>query len=222
LAALTIQMPAMTISDDERTFFAGLGERVAQLRKARSITQVQLAQALGVSQQTVQAYEVGRRRIPVSTLRLLARTLDVSLDELMAEGEHAPRKRGAGAAGSAAAGAYQCAPEAQAAGGDGCDRGLARAAGPLKKGTAMNAVVFEHVPVAELPEKWRARLSQAGSATVTVRIEEEPQAAPAEEFVTDDPLFGMWRDREDMADVAGYVRKLRASRFNDDGSRRDT
>jgi hypothetical protein len=85
----------------------------------------------------------------------------------------------------------------------------------------MNAVVFEHVPVAELPEKWRARLSQGGSATVTVRIEEETQAAPAEEFVTDDPLFGMWRDREDMADVAGYVRKLRASRFNDDGSRRD-
>lgn len=94
MAALTIQMPAMTISDDERTFFAGLGERVAHLRKARSITQVQLAEALGVSQQTVQAYEVGRRRIPVSTLRLLAKTLDVSLDELMAEGEHAPRKRG--------------------------------------------------------------------------------------------------------------------------------
>ena len=94
MAALTIQMPAMTISDDERTFFAGLGERVAQLRKARSITQVQLAEALGVSQQTVQAYEVGRRRIPVSTLRLLAKTLDVSLDELMVEGEPAPRKRG--------------------------------------------------------------------------------------------------------------------------------
>ena len=30
----------------------------------------------------------------MSTLRLLAKTLDVSLDELMAEGEHAPRKRG--------------------------------------------------------------------------------------------------------------------------------
>jgi len=84
----------MTISDDERTFFAGLGERVAQLRKARSITQVQLAESLGVSQQTVQAYEVGRRRIPVSTLRLLAKTLDASLDELMVEGEPAPRKRG--------------------------------------------------------------------------------------------------------------------------------
>lgn len=84
----------------------------------------------------------------------------------------------------------------------------------------MNAVVFEHVPVAELPEKWRARLTQAGSATVTVRIEEEAQATMAAEvFVTDDPLFGMWRDREDMADVPGYVRKLRASLFDDDGSK---
>ena len=86
----------------------------------------------------------------------------------------------------------------------------------------MNAVIFEHVPVAELPEKWRARLTHAGSATVTVRIKEEPQAmqAPAEDFAND-PLFGMWRDREDMADVAGYVRKLRASRLNDDGTRRE-
>jgi hypothetical protein len=86
----------------------------------------------------------------------------------------------------------------------------------------MHPLIFEHVPVAELPEKWRAKLRQAGSATVTLRIEEEPQAtqAQAEDFV-DDPLFGMWRDREDTADVAGYVRKLRASRFNDDGTGHD-
>lgn len=44
---------------------------------------------------------------------------------------------------------------------------------------------------------------------------------PTEVFVADDPLCGMWRNREDMADVAGYVRKLRASRFDDDGSRRE-
>ena len=84
----------------------------------------------------------------------------------------------------------------------------------------MNAIVIEHVPVAELPEKWRAKLAKAAGALVTVRIEEEAQSQAAENFA-DDPLFGMWRDREDMADVAGYVRKLRASRFNDDGSRRE-
>lgn len=86
----------------------------------------------------------------------------------------------------------------------------------------MNAVVFEHVPVAELPESWRAKLAMASGALVTVRIEEEAQAtAPAEEFVTDDPAFGIWRDREDMADVAAYVRKIRQPRYNRDGSRNE-
>jgi hypothetical protein len=83
----------------------------------------------------------------------------------------------------------------------------------------MNPIVIEHVPVAELPQAWRAKLAQTAGATVTVRIEEEPQAVPADEFVTDDPLFGMWRDREDMADVAGYIRSIRASRFNDESTR---
>lgn len=56
----------------------------------------------------------------------------------------------------------------------------------------------------------------------TVRIEEEATTpAPAEAFVTDDPAFGIWRDREDMADVAAYVRKLRAPRYNRDSSRNE-
>jgi len=44
---------------------------------------------------------------------------------------------------------------------------------------------------------------------------------PNEEFVTDDPLFGMWRDREDMADVAACVRHIRAARFNHNGTRNE-
>jgi hypothetical protein len=83
----------------------------------------------------------------------------------------------------------------------------------------MNAVVFEHVPVAELPPAWREKLAKAAGALVTVRIEEE--AEPAEEFVTDDPAFGIWRDREDMADVAAYVSKIRQPRYNRDGSRNE-
>ena len=83
----------------------------------------------------------------------------------------------------------------------------------------MNAVVFEQVPVAELPAAWRAKLAKADGALVTVRIEEEAQVALAEAFVTDDPALGIWRDREDMADVAAYVRKIRQPRYNRDGSR---
>ena len=46
-----------------------------------------------------------------------------------------------------------------------------------------------------------------------------PPPAPAP---TDDPTFGMWGDREDMADVAAYIRRIRAPRFTRDGSRRKT
>jgi 2-polyprenyl-3-methyl-5-hydroxy-6-metoxy-1,4-benzoquinol methylase len=41
----------------------------------------------------------------------------------------------------------------------------------------MSAVVFEHVPVVELLERWRAQLAKPSGALVTARIEEEPPAA---------------------------------------------
>jgi hypothetical protein len=84
----------------------------------------------------------------------------------------------------------------------------------------MSAIVIEHVPVADLPSAWRDKLRQMPVAHVTVRIEEEVAAVvPDQQFMTDDPAFGIWRDREDMADVAAYVRKLREPRYNRDGSR---
>ncbi len=86
----------------------------------------------------------------------------------------------------------------------------------------MNIIIFEHVPVTELPAAWRSRLAQVASATVTVRIEEEaPATAPAEVFATDDPAFGIWRDRTDMVDVAAYVRRLRQPRYHRDGARNE-
>ncbi len=84
----------MAISADERAFFTRLGARVAELRKARSITQVEMAQTLDVSQQTINSYEVGRRRIPVSALPTLARALGVSLEELLGDDSGTAKKRG--------------------------------------------------------------------------------------------------------------------------------
>jgi len=83
----------------------------------------------------------------------------------------------------------------------------------------MNAIVIEHVKVSDLPEAWREKLPANDDARVTVRIETETTPAKeqaSEEFVTDDPAFGIWRDREDMADVDAYVRKLRAPRYTGD------
>ena len=84
----------------------------------------------------------------------------------------------------------------------------------------MNAIVIEHVKVSELPEAWREKLPANDDAHVTVRIEQEvapvEKQAREEAFVTDDPAFGIWRDREDMVDVEAYVRKLRAPRYTRD------
>ena len=90
---------AMTISTVERDFFIELGARIAALRKARNITQVQLAEKLGISQQTLQSYECGRRRVPVSAMTAVAQHLEVSLDVLFdvpakAAAKNTPAKRG--------------------------------------------------------------------------------------------------------------------------------
>jgi transcriptional regulator with XRE-family HTH domain len=85
----------VTITTDERTFFISLGARIARLRKDQGITQVQLAEDLDVSQQTVNSYEVGRRRIPVSMLPRIAKRLGVAAEELINDDSGAAaRKRG--------------------------------------------------------------------------------------------------------------------------------
>ena len=67
-------------SQDEQ-FFKELGARVAQARKDHGLTQQQLAEQLGLAQQTYAHYEVGRARIPASMLPTLAKllTLVISL-----------------------------------------------------------------------------------------------------------------------------------------------
>ena len=77
----------------------------------------------------------------------------------------------------------------------------------------MTAIVIEHVRVSELPETWRAHITATENARVTVRIEPEATIIEAAQEDSNDPLFGMWRDRAEMADVQAYVRKLRAPRF---------
>ena len=90
------EIATMAISPDERAFFLQLGTRIAELRKAQGITQIQMAEALGVSQQTVNSYEVARRRIPTSALPALAKLLSSSVDELVLGDEAKPEvgKRG--------------------------------------------------------------------------------------------------------------------------------
>ena len=51
----------MAISACEHAFFERFGARTVELHKRQNITQVEMAKTLGVSQQTVNSYDVGRR-----------------------------------------------------------------------------------------------------------------------------------------------------------------
>lgn len=81
------------MTEDEKDYFKSLGSRIAQLRKSQGLTQVQLAEALEISQQVVASYEIGRRRVPLSMLPDLARALAVGVDELLGETAKARAKR---------------------------------------------------------------------------------------------------------------------------------
>ena len=91
---ITTRLKTMAITADEREFFISLGSRIAALRKDAHITQVQLAKMLTVAQSTLNAYELGQRRVPVSALPVLAKALGVNLETLIGEPDQNAKKRG--------------------------------------------------------------------------------------------------------------------------------
>jgi len=71
------------IKQESRAYFKALGAHVTAMRKARGMTQAELARAIGVSQQAVFAYELGERRISVLVLAKLAKIFAVSAEEMV-------------------------------------------------------------------------------------------------------------------------------------------
>lgn len=67
----------------EPKFLQTLGGRMAELRKQQGLSQTQLAELLGISQQLVAFYERGQRRVPIDLLPAVARLLGVSVEELL-------------------------------------------------------------------------------------------------------------------------------------------
>lgn len=85
---------AIPMDAREKSFYVQLGRRIAELRKAADITQTELAEILGVAQQTMAHYEGGVSRIAVSLLPPLARTLSTTVEELIGEDIRRSSKRG--------------------------------------------------------------------------------------------------------------------------------
>ena len=67
---------------ESRAYFRALGIRLAQLRKKLDMSQAELARILGVSQQTVFAYELGDLRVSVLMFIKLTHVFGVPIDEL--------------------------------------------------------------------------------------------------------------------------------------------
>lgn len=84
-----------TVNSKDEAFFKAMGSRLASARKAQHRTQQQIADQLGIAQQTLAHYEVGRLRPPASLLPPLAQVLGLTLDELLGqEFSHGHGKRG--------------------------------------------------------------------------------------------------------------------------------
>lgn len=60
------------------------GQRLAQIRKARGLTQEELGQRIGVSQRIMHHYENKADYPPAQKIIELAQALDMSVDELLA------------------------------------------------------------------------------------------------------------------------------------------
>lgn len=68
---------------NSKAFYRSLGKHIGVLRKERDLTQAELSRMLGVSQQSVFAYELGDRRVNVLALIKLARIFDVPVASLI-------------------------------------------------------------------------------------------------------------------------------------------
>jgi transcriptional regulator with XRE-family HTH domain len=105
-------MSAPSLKLESRAYFRALGNHISQLRKETGMTQAELARALGVSQQTVFAYELGDRRVSVLMLVKVARIFDTSVEELSGLKRPIRRKRRLSPAGVRHAECYQSLPKA--------------------------------------------------------------------------------------------------------------
>ena len=70
--------PRSTAADD-----CAIGNRIRSHRKAKKISQEVLGEALGVSFQQVQKYEGGANRVGAARLKVIAKFLDVSINDLL-------------------------------------------------------------------------------------------------------------------------------------------
>jgi len=74
---------ATAVAVTDKAFYLQLGQRIALRRKALGMNQTQLADLLGVAQQTMAHYEGGVARVAIAMLPTLSEALGMSIEELI-------------------------------------------------------------------------------------------------------------------------------------------
>ena len=72
-----------------------LSERLVELRKERNLSQLELAEALNVSRQSISLWEKGSTTPSLDKLPLLAEFYDITIDELLYSPEEMPKEEAA-------------------------------------------------------------------------------------------------------------------------------
>lgn len=80
MAVLTTRQLQQAMNNKDEQLFKLLGARITQARKEQQLTQTQLAEQLGIAQQTMAHYEGGKLKVSAAQL---AQILNLSLDELL-------------------------------------------------------------------------------------------------------------------------------------------
>lgn len=59
-----------------------LGKRISEIRKKKGLTQIELAKMTGISNRMIAHYETRASTIPIEKLAIIAKALQISLDEI--------------------------------------------------------------------------------------------------------------------------------------------
>ena len=89
---MAVLMPRRTpVNNADESFFKALGSRIMQARKGLGLTQQQMADQLGIPQQTYANYEIAHTRLPASLLPVIAPMLGLTPNDLLGQ-DAFPRK----------------------------------------------------------------------------------------------------------------------------------
>jgi transcriptional regulator with XRE-family HTH domain len=75
----------------ERLLDKKIGQKIKQIRKSWGLSQIELAERIGISFQQIQKYEKGSTRISVVRLQQIAEALGVNISNFFEEGKRAPQ-----------------------------------------------------------------------------------------------------------------------------------